>query len=127
MPECSANVCRVQFLSRLVGWRCFELWGLRLTITETVLVFVVIPLAVVGLLYALVYGSSAARGKRYRPGRQFTSAPVWFLAEAKPAAYNPHHDTHHAPALVGSAAPALAGPAIDEVKHGEVGGASDSW
>lgn len=92
-----------------------------MTITETVLVFVCIPLAVIGLLYALVYGGSAARGgKRYRPGRQFTSAPVWFLAEATPVVAL---DTHHA--LTIPAAPALAG--AEEGRHAEVGGASDSW
>lgn len=85
-----------------------------MTITETVLVFVCIPLAVIGLIYALVYGGSAARAKRYRPGRQFTSAPVWFLAEKAPGS-GPHH------------VPALAGTFADQAAHGEVGGASDTW
>jgi hypothetical protein len=83
-----------------------------LTITETVLVFVCIPLAVIGLVYALVYGGSAARGKRYRPGRQFTSAPVWYLAEETPGA-----PSHKVPAITGT----------ESVEQGEVGGASDSW
>jgi hypothetical protein len=95
-----------------VQWRLLRLGGVGLTITETVLVFVGIPAVVIGSVFALVYGGSAARGKRYRPGRQFDSSPVWFLAEAIPGA--PKHEV-----------PALAG--AEFVRHGEVGGASDSW
>jgi hypothetical protein len=99
--------------------------GAGLTITETVLVFVCIPLAVTAVVYALVYGSSAARSKRYRPGRPFATAPVWFLAENDPTA--PHAPLAHAPhaALVG-ATEAAAEDATETVR-GEVGGASDSW
>jgi hypothetical protein len=96
--------------------------GAGLTITETVLVFVCIPLAVIATIYALVYGSSAARSKRYRPGRQFSTAPVWFLAEA-----DPHAPIVHEPhaALVGAGAEL--DETAEEAVRGEVGGASDSW
>jgi len=78
-----------------------------------VLVFVCIPLVVILAVYALVYGASAARTKRYRPGRPFASAPVWFLAEETPGL----PATEPVPALTGG-----------EAGHpGEVGGASDSW
>jgi hypothetical protein len=93
-------------------WHVF--WGLSLTIIETVSIFVCIPLAVVLLIFAAVYGSSSARGKRYRPGRPFASTPVWYLAEQ-----TPHAAPSHARALVA--------PAGDAIHHGEVGGASDSW
>jgi hypothetical protein len=92
-----------------------------LTITETVLVFVCIPLAVVALVFAIVYGSSAARSKRYRPGRPFSTAPVWFLAEDDPTA--PRPPTHEHAALVS----ATAGEESEGTLRGEVGGASDSW
>jgi hypothetical protein len=52
----------------------------ELSITETVLLYGFIPFAIVGLFYAMVYGGSAGRAKRYRPGRPFTSVPVWYLA-----------------------------------------------
>jgi hypothetical protein len=94
------------------------------SITETVLIFGAIPLAVVGLFYALVYGGSAGRAKRYRPGRPFATAPVWYLANnAGGAAASDGHElvgtTHHA-----ALTPA---PDLEVVHYGETGGASDSW
>lgn len=86
-----------------------------MTITETVLVFVVIPLAVVLVIYGIVFGGSAARSKRYRPGRPFATAPVWFLAEETPGV------------TAGAPKPALVSAADGDAGHGEVGGASDSW
>jgi hypothetical protein len=51
-----------------------------LTIPETLLVFVGIPAAVIALIYGLVYAGSAAHSKRYRPGRPFNQAAVWYVA-----------------------------------------------
>ena len=49
--------------------------------TQDLLIFVGIPLAVIGIIFALVYASPGGRGtKRYRPGRPYPYAPVWFLA-----------------------------------------------
>jgi hypothetical protein len=47
---------------------------------ETVLVFGGIPLAVVLLVYGLVYASSGRGVRRYRPGRPFSFEPVWYVA-----------------------------------------------
>jgi hypothetical protein len=102
-----------------------------LSITETVLVFVGIPLLITGAVYALVYGTTARRvGKRYRPGRPYTFAPVWFLASTDDAGT----DRSTAPALtVGEQRHALPGPLLAQAAevpvtaHGETGGASDSW
>ena len=48
-----------------------------MSITQTALVFVGIPLLVVLTVYGAVYGTAARRvSKRYRPGRPFTFAPV---------------------------------------------------
>lgn len=52
-----------------------------MTVLETVVIFVGIPAAVVAVIAALVYGASARRSKRYRPGRPFEFTPVWFLAQ----------------------------------------------
>ncbi|WP_203963090.1 hypothetical protein [Actinocatenispora thailandica] len=51
-----------------------------MTVWEVVLVFVGIPVGVFLLLAAAVYGAGSRRSRRYRPGRPFEFAPVWFLA-----------------------------------------------
>jgi hypothetical protein len=56
-----------------------------MTPIQTVLIFVGVPLAITLALAALVYGASARRSPRYRPGRPYPVRPVWFLA-AEPAA-----------------------------------------
>jgi hypothetical protein len=61
-----------------------------MTITETVLVFVGAPLAIAGVLALLVFGAGGRRAPRYRPGRPFNFAPVWFLASP------PRDDADHA-------------------------------
>jgi hypothetical protein len=92
----------------------------ELTITETVLVFVGIPLAVVALMYGLVYGLDArSRGKRYRPGRPYSAAPVWYLANKHSA--RPAEDSH------GREIAAVPEGELATVHYGETGGASDSW
>jgi hypothetical protein len=73
-----------------------------MTITETVLVFVGIPLAIAGVLALLVFGASARRAPRYRPGRPFAFTPVWFLAAPEPGQAATGHHT-----LPASSAPAL--------------------
>jgi hypothetical protein len=105
-----------------------------LSITETVLVFVGIPAAVVAAVYGLVYGTTARRvSKRYRPGRPFTFAPVWFLAANAPVSAD-----GATPAAVGAGEQHGAlppGPLLAQapdaptgtMPHGETGGASDSW
>jgi hypothetical protein len=106
-----------------------------LSITETLLVFVGIPALVVAAIYGLVYGTTARRvSKRYRPGRPFAFAPVWFLA-AESAAPADHRavaigagDHHHAAALPPGPVLAQAADAPSPaVAHDQTGGASDSW
>jgi hypothetical protein len=53
---------------------------LTLSIVETLVIFVGIPAVVVAVVYGLVYGGSARRARRYRPGRPFDFTPVWFLS-----------------------------------------------
>ena len=106
-----------------------------MSITQTALVFAGIPAAVIAAVFALVYGTSARRSnKRYRPGRPFTFAPVWFLAAPErgvsggaPAPELPgaqHHNTLPAGPLLAQAEDA---PPTAAAAHGETGGASDSW
>ena len=47
-------------------------------IGETLLLFVVVPLAICLVIGLLVYAPSLARGPRYRPGLSWWAAPVWF-------------------------------------------------
>jgi hypothetical protein len=51
-----------------------------MTVAETVLVFIGIPLAVCLLVAAAVYGTSNRHAPRYRPGRPFPFTPVWYVA-----------------------------------------------
>jgi hypothetical protein len=122
-----------------------------LSIQQTVLVFAGIPIAVVAVVYGLVYGMSGRQNsKRYRPGRPFTFAPVWFLSAPEAlsgtAATQPaltsggHHPelpvgAEPRPGAVGNAS-APAGPLLAQAAdapgnqpaaQGETGGASDRW
>jgi hypothetical protein len=101
----------------------------ELSITETVALFGVIPFLVIGLLYSLVYGRSAGRAKRYRPGRPFAAQPVWYLANHRPGAPAASPDGDHGHELAGRTAAAALTPAgdLELVHYGETGGASDSW
>jgi hypothetical protein len=109
-----------------------RLGALSLSITQTVLVFVGIPLLVVLLVYGAVYGTAARKAsKRYRPGRPYTFAPVWFLAASDdaPEGGSPARELgtgEHKSAL--PPGPVLA-QATDMARtdHGETGGASDRW
>ena len=106
-----------------------------MSIQQTVLVFAGIPIAVVAVVYALVYATSGRRNsKRYRPGRPFTFAPVWFLASSREASEVARMTEGEArPVTAGGIRPPLP-PAADAVEgeqvaslYGETGGASDRW
>lgn len=49
-----------------------------MSVVETILVFVVIPLVITGILALLIWGPGAARAPRYRPGRDWPFEPVWY-------------------------------------------------
>jgi hypothetical protein len=84
-----------------------------MSITQTVLVFVGIPAAIILALTFAVYGRSMVhQPNRYRPGRPWAYAPAWFV---------PHPD-----AVV---AAAQARPQIESgtTTTTAVGGASGEW
>jgi hypothetical protein len=98
-----------------------------LSISSTVLVFVVIPVGVVVLLASIVLasGGRSRRDRRYRPGRPYDFQPIWFLASPElvgPAAGG--NGAHYAPALE---APVFEDSSGARDLPGPVGGASDSW
>jgi len=68
------------------------------------------PAAVIALVTAVVYGASARRSRRYRPGRPYEFRPVWFLAAGEKD-------------LARSAVPALPAKRGSHAR----GGASGSW
>ena len=51
-----------------------------MTVWETLLVFAVLPLAVLGVLALLTFGPGASRTPRYRVGRPWEHEPVWYVA-----------------------------------------------
>ncbi len=99
-----------------------------MSVLNTVLVFVIIPAVVIAVVVGLSRaGSDSARpSRRYRPGRPYDFAPIWFLSSPE--------QVHGA---VGAADPAKRPAAIEAgiiedssgtpVRPGPTGGASDRW
>ncbi|GIF40814.1 hypothetical protein Axi01nite_51250 [Actinoplanes xinjiangensis] len=94
--------------------------GVELSVIMTVLVFVIIPAAVIGTIAALVLAGSdrSKPDRRYRPGRPYDFPAMWFTAT--PQQVVPAGDGHSAGLIIedSSGAP---------VRPGPTGGASDSW
>jgi hypothetical protein len=97
-----------------------------LSIIETLVVFAGIPLAVVAVIFGLVYAGGGRSDRRYRPGRPFDFAPVWFLsapeAQAE-AASNGHAAITGADRMALTKSDAPSGEPVGDV----TGGASDRW
>ena len=98
-------------------------------VIDTVLWFVVVPvglaLLVGGLAYAL--SSGEPRPRRYRPGRPYAFAPVWFLAapdRVRPELAGHDGQTAQRPAIESGIIEDQSG---QRVLPGPVGGASDRW
>jgi hypothetical protein len=106
-----------------------RLGALSLSVIQTTLLFVGVPVAVVGIIFALVFASGARRGnKRYRPGRPFEFRPVWFLSAPHQLAQATGSQALGARdariALTKGSSGAEAGATAGT---GVTGGASDSW
>ncbi|BCJ44876.1 hypothetical protein GCM10010168_16890 [Actinoplanes ianthinogenes] len=94
-----------------------------MSVITTVLVYVIIPAAVIGTVAAIVFAGSGKGkpSKRYRPGRPYEFAPMWFMATPARAAAAGHDTPAIERGLViedSSGAP---------VRPGPTGGASDKW
>ncbi|HEX2773742.1 MAG TPA: hypothetical protein VHN18_15100 [Micromonosporaceae bacterium] len=94
--------------------------------TDTALVFVGIPAAITLLITVLVFAPGRRSPHRYRPGRPFDFAPVWFLSSpeqlAEPSTKTALPTSAQPPALAGGETEKAGAPAA-----GTMGGASDRW
>ena len=57
-----------------------------LTLFESLLLYVIAPAAILLLIAAVVWLPGMVRSSRYRPGRGWTAAPLWFGGPPDPAA-----------------------------------------
>jgi hypothetical protein len=92
---------------------------------STVLVFVIIPVVIVLVITAVARtGSDRTRPtRRYRPGRPYDFAPIWFLSSPEQVGGKPAQ-TAQRPAIESGIIEDDAG---QRVLPGPVGGASDRW
>ncbi|HZE38550.1 MAG TPA: hypothetical protein VE172_07015 [Stackebrandtia sp.] len=96
-----------------------------MTVIQTALVFVGIPVAVFLVVAGMVYGGSARAARRYRPGRDYDFAPVWFLARPEEVSVAGAAD-YVASGGEGDEPKALeSGPSM--TRTGVKGGASGNW
>ena len=86
-----------------------------MTVVETVLVFVGIPLGASAVLALAVLGPAAARTPRYRPGNGWDYDPVWYLP----------HPEHPGPVSAAPQRLALTGSVAQPARP--TGGASGEW
>jgi hypothetical protein len=99
--------------------------ALILQLEQTLLIFVAIPLGVVVIVAGLVYAGGRKSAKRYRPGRPYEYASVWFTS-TQPVA-DEHREGVQA-ALPGEPPKAVAVSApVPMSAPGVTGGASDRW
>ena len=101
-----------------------------MSVLSTVLIYVIIPAAIVAVIVALsrVGGHTDRPSRRYRPGRPYDFAPIWFLASPEQVSPNFGGRT----AVQRAQAPAIESGIIEDsagrpVRPGTVGGASDRW
>lgn len=89
------------------------------SVLNTVLIFVAIPVAVILGIAALTrVGSDSGRpSRRYRPGRPYDFAPTWFLSA-------PERSAPDRPQLEAGILTDVTGR---PVRPGSTGGASDRW
>jgi hypothetical protein len=95
------------------------------SITSTLLIFVLVPAAIVAVIAAAALaGGGGRRSRRYRPGRPYDFTPIWFLAAPEQVGHGRHTAGRaRTPAIESGEREAAARvPAA-----GSTGGASDRW
>ncbi|GHE13606.1 aa3-type cytochrome oxidase subunit CtaJ [Klenkia taihuensis] len=101
-----------------------------MTVVETLLVFLVAPLAVVLLAYALVMLPTLKSRKRYKPGEPWGHGAVWYEPHrpgggGHGAGHGADHDEH--PALGKQAAALAIGETAGHPRRTAAGGARGTW
>lgn len=95
------------------------------SVTQTVLVFVGIPVLVVALLALMVFGPSQLRQQshRYRPGKAWTYPPVWYLPRPHDENTTPTHQAVGASErqAISSGGPGSGGPGSGRSRPGQLG------
>lgn len=89
-----------------------------MSVVETVLIFVGIPVAIYLVLAALTLGPGRTRASRYRPGQPWNHGPVWFAAQDRTAA-----PVGSRPIVPGAAVQAAGSGTLNTAR----GGAHGSW
>jgi len=103
------------------------------TVVETLLVFLVAPLAVVLLAYALVMLPALKARKRYKPGEPWGHEAIWYEPHRVGGGHGADHGDDHAGdhgahAALGKQAAALAiGETAGHPKRTAAGGARGTW
>ncbi len=65
----------------------------RVTVVQTLLVFVGIPAGIVLLIFLAVYGRSLTRQpNRYRPGKPWDYAPSWYVPHPEVVVSSPQKE-----------------------------------
>ena len=88
------------------------------TVAETLLVYVVAPLAVIAVLALLTLVPGRRKKPRYKPGQPWEHEPVWY--EPHPVGGGGHGPTEaHGPAAVPGDGTAALGSSMYPEQHGE--------
>jgi hypothetical protein len=85
------------------------------TVVETILVFVGIPLAIVLVLALLIFVPGGRKRVRYKSGQPWEHAPIW---------YEPHPDS---PGIGHNSHAALPAGSAHATSGGPLGGARGTW
>ncbi|WP_236718016.1 hypothetical protein [Actinoplanes sp. TFC3] len=94
-----------------------------MSIFETILIYAVIPFAIIAVIAALALagGKRTLPDRRYRPGRPYDFKPIWFLASPKQVS---SVSAANKPELTSGV---LVDSSGQQVRPAPVGGASDRW
>jgi hypothetical protein len=107
-----------------------------MSVTETVLIYGVIPLAVfLAFAAATLLPGRGKEHPKYKPGQPWTAEPIWWEPhpDAAHGAESEHHDEHSGPGLGATAAALAIGEhphdlqASDGLRRTAAGGARGTW
>ncbi|WP_089338651.1 aa3-type cytochrome oxidase subunit CtaJ [Blastococcus mobilis] len=100
-----------------------------MTVAETILVFVGIPLAVYVLLALLIFLPGGRKRTRYKPGQPWDHAPIWYEPHPENVGAGGHEPAPGAAAVPGSSSAALGSsmyPEQPEERNTDTSRASDA-